>query len=881
MNADDGRPASTLDDLLAAARFGVPELTSSHVHRPRLLEALARADTLQLVVVGGPAGTGKTSLVAEWIRRAGGDTTGWITFEDGDTDFWDYLIECLDRLGLDVPDPGRGAKADSLGRQGLIALAAAIAESPQRWTVVVDGYEMVSLDLAREVDYLLRHTFGHLRLVFVSRVDPVLPLYRYRLRDALLEIRAADLAFTDEEAATLLRRAGVRLGRAAVHDLNERVRGWAAGLRFAARALADQEDPGKSVATVVAQTGDINEYLIGEVLDAQPPDIRRILLDTCVTDLLYAGLIEELAGTKAAHVLAELARSNAFIEPVPDRAGSYRYYPFFRDLLRAQLAYDAPQRMMELHRKAAGWFERHGHPRDSLDQLAAIAAWEEVAALIVDELMIGRLLLEGPDGALSRVARQVPEEPAQPAGHVVRAVAALAGGDEVACAQYLARARRMVEDQDVRQKDAVVLSLSVVDAVRACRSEDAASAAALAEQAERAVNGWPSRTASGCELPGLVQFIRGITSLRCGDLRLARKALLAAASSDAARSRPAFRADCLGNLAVIDALNGQLSRASQKAAEALTIAKAAGLPAADRPPAAHVALARVALDHYELKACREQVAFAMSCLSLPGDPISRVLTEGVQAGLEAAGGYLEAALTRLGAESARATRTDPWLADRLRVEAAELSMAGGRVDLALRLLAAVEHADQPDVAVVAAAAYVEQGQESAVEESLVRARAGEPSLRAQVARLLVEGVQEAGRRSPNRAHTVLDRSLRLAAKEQLRRPFHEAGPSVRRLLSADIRLTGEHWWLSHPGAEHRESTASAEAEPEVVEALTAKELEVLGHLEEMLTTEEIAEKMFVSVNTLRTHVRSILRKLGVNRRNAAVRKARRLGLLDG
>ncbi len=370
MKTNQAHPAAsrfpTAQELLAAARFGIPEPPGTQVTRSRLLETLADAEAVPLVLVSAPAGTGKTSLVAEWVRsrRDEAAPVGWVTFESGDTAFWAYLLECLDRLGLDLDGLTPPARTDApLGRERLMRLAAAVAGSPRRWTVVIDGYELVSLATAREVDFLLRHAFGNLRLVFVGRVDPVLPLYRYRLDDRLVEVRAGDLAFTDEEASALLSASGVGLSTDSVHDLNERLKGWVAGLRFAARALADQEDPEQSAATVVAQTGDINEYLLGEVLEAQAPEVRQFLLDTCVPDQLWPGLPEELAGPAAAHILADLARSSAFIEPVSKDPGCYRYYPFFRELLRVQLAYEQPQHMAELHRRAAGVVQEAGPPR--------------------------------------------------------------------------------------------------------------------------------------------------------------------------------------------------------------------------------------------------------------------------------------------------------------------------------------------------------------------------------------------------------------------------------------------------------------------------------------------------------------------------------------
>jgi LuxR family maltose regulon positive regulatory protein len=307
-------------------------------------------------------------------------------------------------------------------------------------------------------------------------------------------------------------------------------------------------------------------------------------------------------------------------------------------------------------------------------------------------------------------------------------------------------------------------------------------------------------------------------------------------------------------------------------------------------------LARVALERYDLRAAREHVASAAACRALQGNRVARGMADSVIAGLERASGHLVPALERLVAAGAAAADSDPWLADYLRAEAARLEVASGSAAQALEGLETLEAYDGSEAALVAAAAYAEQGQEAAVDRSLARAGTAEPTLQAQVSRLLVELVQESRHRPSGRTRVVLDRSLRLAAPEELRRPFREAGPTVQRLMSADSRLLNEHQWLSAPTTDKTPTVPaqrgpqsqravpgarSAEPGPEVVEALTAKEREVLTHLEELLTTEEIAEKMFVSVNTVRTHIRSILRKLGVNRRNAAVRKARELGLVNG
>jgi LuxR family maltose regulon positive regulatory protein len=877
---------STAEELLAAARFGLPEPPSSHVSRPRLLDTLARADRVPLVLVSAPAGTGKTSLLAEWVRsEVGHGQTGWITFETGDTAFWPYLLECLTRLGLELPDLRPPVKAEGLlGREPLRAMSAAVSASADRWTVVVDGYEMVSLGIAREVDFLLRHTFGRLRLVFVGRVDPVLPLYRYRLDEELVEIRAADLAFTDDEAAQLLDGLGVRLAGACVHDLNERLKGWAAGLRFAARALADQEDPERSVATVVAQTGDINEYLVGEVLEASTPEMRQFLLDTCVTDQLSTELVEELVGPAGVRTLAELGRSNAFIEPVSEEPGYFRYYPFFRELLRAQLAYESPQRMAELHRRAAGWFRRHGVVDRAITHLAAVPAWDEVATELADPVALARMLLDGPGGSLHDVAFRLPTDLEGRAAHVVRAAVALLAEDGGTCVEELDLARRSPAESAGRD-ESVEVSLTVLDALRACLADDARTAAEKAADAGRALDAPPPAAGSAPEVQALVQLSSGIALLRHGDLETARTLLHSAAETGAALGSRSLEAECLGYLAVVDALDGHLMRASRTAEESLTAAAEAAMPIIERSPAARVALARVALEQYDLDAAREHVPAATGSRRLSGDPVSRAVAESVVAGLERAAGNTQHALARLEAASADLAASDPWLADYLLVEAAKIGVAGGEADLALHELESVREYDGRETAVVAAAAYTSQGMNAAAEGALAEARGAELPLRVEVPRLLVEVAQESRRKSSGRARVVLARSLRLAATEEMRRPFREATPAVQRLLASDPRLLREHRWLDRSGVQAPPRRNAADGRqtpaPEVVESLTAKELEVLGHLEELLTTEEIAGKMFVSVNTVRTHVRSILRKLGVNRRNAAVRKARDLGMLAG
>ena len=426
-----------------------------------------------------------------------------------------------------------------------------------------------------------------------------------------------------------------------------------------------------------------------------------------------------------------------------------------------------------------------------------------------------------------------------------------------------------------------MVALAGTDALRACLTDELATAVVTVAEAERLLAGTPGThaRAGGPELETAVAFAAGIVALRRGDLAAARAGLSRTAVLAPGSVSAAFRADCLGHLALADALRGELAAAVRHAEEALTVAGQAGLGHLEVPPSAHVALAWVGVERCDAHLTLEHVTAARSSRTLPADPFCCGLVEAATAVLEESTGRAGPALDRLEGAANLSARRDPWVADHLRVEAARLSVREGAPQHALDVLEGVELAHQPEVSVAAAAAVAEQGFPRRVDGLPVRD--GAAPLGVQVRALLVQACQTAHDRSPGQAAPELSRALRLAAAEHLRRPFRESSAS-RRLLSVDPRLAQEHDWLHHAGA-RAGSTRSPESHaglPIVVEPLTPKELEVLGHLAGLLTTDEIAEVMFVSVNTVRTHIRKILRKLGVNRRNAAVRRARELGLIE-
>lgn len=381
------------------ARYVVPQLPSWYAPRPRLVRRL-ESERAPLVLVSGPAGAGKTSLVIEWLRR-GADRVAWITLDE-DADVWDDLPGCLARQ--DVP-----------------------------LTLVLDNYESASVQDSRRLAGLLRMDPARLRVVLLTRVDPALPLYRYRLEGTMLEVRGADLAFTDAEAQHLVRGSGADLDAEAVHRLNARLRGWAAGLRLAARALAGSDRPSAEVDRVVAPSGDVGAYLLGEVLEAQKPEVRSMLLRTSVPDVLYPDLADALVDGPDRSTVDTLTELNAFVEPLAGELGCFGYYPFFRDLLRAQLHYERPDLVPALHRTVADWSVRRGLVGDALKHLVAIDAWGEAADLLDDAARAARAPRDRPDAA--DLMEQLTSRELEVLGHL----ADLLSTDEIAQAMFVSK----------------------------------------------------------------------------------------------------------------------------------------------------------------------------------------------------------------------------------------------------------------------------------------------------------------------------------------------------------------------------------------------------------------------------------------------------------
>jgi LuxR family maltose regulon positive regulatory protein len=859
----------------------LPDVPADVVARRRLSDRIERGTRGPLTLVSAPAGYGKTLAVALWAgqRRRDAAPLAVLTLREEHASprvFWTSALEALRGAGLDLAGVAAPTGAGDARVVQAVGRAVARSDVPVVW--VIDGGEQdVAEAVADGLDRVLQLAGGRLRLVLLTRSDPALPLHRYRLAGDITELRAADLVLTATEAAAFLAETGLSLAPADVATLRDRTGGWPAGLRFAAIALRERDDVTAALAEFRGDGGNVAAYLMTEVLARQSPEVAQFLLRTCVVDEVTPPVAAALTGEPCDEGMLEvLARSTSFLERVPGRPGRYVYPSLLRQFLRSQLAWAYPELEGALHRTAAQWLARDGEPVAAVQHAVDADDWGLACELLVDRIGIGSLLAGERAEVLRRLISAAPSTAPGPAPAVVRAALALADLDLATCSAELHRARTGLAAEGAGPTSAVSLAVTTVAAVAGSLGDDADAALDLVMAADTELRlAAEEETQVPSDLVALVAGARARVLLLRGDVAAAARALEDGVRAAEGARLTALHAELQGMAALVAAVAGRLRASAQSTHRLLARADDVGVSRA-----ATVALAWVRMDEYALSDVEQLVDASQA----GGGGFDARLLSGVLAlvrgRLDVARGDHEVARAGLRAAAADAARFGPanWLVRGLVAEQVLACLAEDRAEEALTLLAEPSMTG-PDV--------------DPLRQRVLRAvRPDTPDLPAPSGRrlsswplerqvawlfLLAEQADRRGEHAVAVDHVTV--ALRKAAGEQMRRPFLEAEGEVLALV-AEAGAPATRWLrVPDPEQRGRSETTVADTTGDLLEPLTRKEREVLGHLAELLTTEEIAEAMFVSVNTVRSHVRSLLRKLGVTRRNEAVRRAWDLGLL--
>ena len=909
-------------DVLLATKLHVPRPRPDLVPRPRLAERLDEGLALGLMLVCAPAGYGKTVLLADWARR-GQLPVAWLSLDVGDNDparFWRHGVAALDqaRPGLaEQVGPLLGPPAPS-SYEGLVtALINELAAGPDadQALLVLDDYHLIDSEAVHEsLGFLLEHRPPGLRLVLASRSDPPLALARLRGRGRLAELRAAELRFTADEAAALLKQgtavSGVALPETAVAALAARTEGWAAGLQLAALSLLGQPDAARFVAEFTGSHRYVLDFLTEEVLEHQSEQVRTFLLETSVLERLSGPLCDAVTGRPGGQgLLEQVERAGLFLMPLDEVRGWWRYHHLFADLLRVRLQEERPGLAARLHRNAAAWYDEHGLADDAIRH--AMAAGESAwAARLIEQDFDMVYNMRGEGATIQRWISALPADLVQsrPRLLLAQALPMTASGrldavDALLDAAERAAAGAAGEPFEPTAGRAASMLVNVPAYIAVDRSYlaqlrgDAEGTAAFAAQA-LAVIGEGERL-----LDSVARWQLAIAAWLGGRLAEAERALVGGIAGWHAAGLLAVAASGGYELGQVQRARGRLNAAVQTWQQALEVTLMPGRPPPAAAGPAYVGLGELAYERNEMEIALQHVTegIALCRQWVYTTPLAAGLV--TLAWIRQAAGDPAGALDAIG-EAARVAPGPPGLFNPVPAQRARLLLAQGDLAAAAHWtkVCGLDADDEPDYGrepgqLLLARVLLAQGlpgQALALLDRLHAAAAAQDRIGSVIEAGALRALALAASGEESGAVAALADALTLACPQGYVRIFVDEGKPMAALLGRLItaQRAGQAAMEAPLGclARLRRAFDSGPAMPVprrlatgvvpgLVEALTERELEVLGMLAAGRSNQAVATELVVTIDTVKKHVSHILDKLGTANRTEAVARARELGLI--
>lgn len=863
------------------------------VPRDALFGRLSSPEGGGVVLVCAPAGSGKTVLLRSWIEAEGlDDRVGWVSVERAERDAQRFWLSVIDALADAVGVVQRVAAAPTFNGRAVVEQVLVDLESLEDPGVLVidDLHELDSADALEWLELFLTRLRWGLRVVLTTREDPRLGLHRLRLSGQLTELRAPDLRFSLQETVELLQAEGVTLSDEAAARLYERTEGWAAGLRLAVISLAHHPDPERFVTEFSGTERNVAAYLLAEVLERQAPEVRQMLLRTSVLERVCGPLADFLTGGSGAErMLQELEDANAFVSSLDARRLWFRYHHLFGDLLQLELRRVAPTLVPALHRAAAEWHEQQGFILEAIRHAQAARDWRLASRLLADHHI--DLTFDGRSGSIAQLLSAFPDEVVRADAEIAlaSATARLLDGSLERSGAFLDLARQRAQLVAPERRPAFDLLLAEVTLVLARWRGDLETVLQTRALVEAALAARPPGERSFSEEIRCVALLNlGVAELWSSRLDDARRDLEEALTLARRAGRPWLEIPCLAHLGIAGPLTGlSLSAGLELSQEAVTLADAHGW---GDDPVIVTALATGAMALLWLGRLDESERWldrAEHTLQPDGEPGTELIVHQARGLLHLSQGRLEDALAALRA----AKRMQAMLAGNhvfsvaVQARLLQAQVYRGPLAAARAALAEVseEERDNGDVRLATAVLHLAEGEADRAIEVLAAVIDGSAPVihrpSATTEALVLDALARDQLGDRRAAEASLEHALDAAEPEGIVLPFVLS--PVRDLLEHLPSHRTAHPTLRRTILDVLDGEAPTTIGVPVgtVDELSEAELRVVRYLPSNLRGPEIAAELFVSTNTVRTHMRHIYAKLGAHGRAEAVERARELGLL--
>jgi LuxR family maltose regulon positive regulatory protein len=900
---------------LLKTKLYIPPIRPELVPRPRLIERLNEGLLRKLTLVSAPAGFGKTTLVNAWLRSTNRPFT-WIPLDEGDNDlsrFLNYLVAALRQV-----DDGIGPAVQHLLEtpqlppvEPLLAeLINDVATRSSPFVLVLDDYHTITEPgVHKAVRFLLERQPPQMHLVIVSRQDPPLPLSRLRGRSQVTEIRQSDLRFTLEEATTFLNQSvGLNLEPSEVAALDARTEGWIAGLQMAAFALQSRIADGgmdsvpRFIDSFSGRHHFILDYLTDEVLTHQPEPIYKFLLRTCILERMCGSLCNAIteqaardvsALTSSQQILEHLQRTNLFVVPLDDERQWYRYHRLFAELLRARLRETEPDQVPGLHLRAATWYDQNALPAEAVHHALAIPDFDLAAEVIERAILQVTTWSSLGTATFMGWLNALPDEVvhARPWLRLFASRVFYVSGQREIAEHTSRELENSLREEPALPDAEQILALAVADrASYAAVRGDVQQAMRLARQALAQLSQDDVKTRIR------VTSILGLSSLRAGDVEAADRAFSEVIAATQAAGMGFVAVPIVCNLADVQFVRGQLRQAIQTCEQANRLGTVDGRPI--QPVGfADLELGKILYEQNDLVAAEQHLSRGLERLSRGQITIGLETGYAALAQVRQAHGDTEGALAAID-QAVQIARGNDIVRLSVQTSAyqARIWLAQDRLDLAARWAHDYRQSDEPEYLrefedLTLARVLLAQGEPARAQrplDTLLPAAEAAGRIGAVIEALALRALARQATSDSDGALNALKRALEMAEPEGYVRVFVDAGQPMAQLLR-EASARGLAMDYANKLLDAFQSLSPRQAQPDLthptvqqtalVEPLTDREMEVLLCLVEGLSNAEIAQRLFISLPTVKSHTRNIYGKLGVHNRKEAVARARTLGIL--